>query len=155
MTAYTISTTKNEKAPDVQNKTVTELVNQQTEAIKKIITAQKLQHVEYPIVTRQDATVKETIKENAKDSNEDLHVRCQQLLNQQWQKSTTPPIKNDKPEIINNINEASTERPYGPLVRPELLKSKLPNINSQLGLTENENNIQLIKFEPVILQKRF
>lgn len=154
MTAFTISTAKTEKATDIQNnKTVTELVNQQTEAIKKIISAQKLQHVEYPIVTRQDATVKDTVKENPKDSNEDLHVRCQQLLNQQWQKSTTPPTKNEKLEIITNINEASTEKPYGLLVRPELLKSKLPNTNNQFGLTENENNIQLIKFEPVILQK--
>lgn len=130
------------------------MVNQQTEAIKKIISAQK-QQVEYPIVTRQDATVKETIKESTKDANEDLHVRCQQVLNQQWQKTTTPPtIKNDKLEIITNINESPTEKPYGPLVRPEMLKSKLPNnIKTKLGLTENENNIQLIKFEPVILQK--
>lgn len=139
------------------NKTIAELVDQQTEAIKKIISSQKQGHVDYPIVTKTETNLRDTV--NEKQITEDLRIRCQHLLEAQ-KSTTTVSTKQDRFDVIVDIKEAATEKPHGPLVKPDLLrfKPRFPTIQNHgetgtLHPTNNNSNIKLIRFEPVILQK--
>lgn len=123
----------------VQNKTIADLVDQQTEAIKKIISSQKQGHIEYPLVSNKEPIAKETL------SADDLKVKCQHLL---------ASTKRDRLDIVMDIKEKPT-----PPLKPEFNRFK-PQVTVQsAGESGNQqpynhqNNIKLIRYEPVILQK--
>lgn len=158
---YAASTTKTSLAtqpPRTENKTLEQLMTDQTEAVRKIIEAQRESEVDYPIVTKKESDTKQ-VTEKVKENTEDINIHCQQLLKDQQQQQkqqqqhhqhqqqqqnimgTASPIPEVSVKITENV------RPSGPFVKPDFGRRK-PGL-----APDNADNVKLIKFEPVILQK--
>lgn len=133
-----------EKPPEIlpvqpKNRTLEQIMTDQTEAVRKIIEAQRQSEIDYPVVTKKETDIKQ-VTEKAKDSIDEIHAQCQQLLKQQQQKTTTTTTEKQQAE--------AKPKPLGPFVRPDLNRRKFNGL-----VNDNVDNVKLIKFEPVILQK--
>lgn len=112
-----------------QNKTIEQIMTDQTEAVRKIIEAQRQTDIDYPIVTKKETAIAEKTKDEIK-------IQCAELTKQK-QKILTTTTTTERVEI----------KPLGPFVKPDLMVNRR-RFN---GLVND--NVKLIKFEPVILQK--
>lgn len=123
-----------------QNKTIEQMMTDQTEAVRKIIEAQRQTEIDYPVVTKKESDIKQ-VTEKAKESIDEIHVQCQQLLKQQTSTTTTTTTTTHRPE-------ERPSKPFGPFIKPDSNRRKFNGL-----VNENADNVKLIKFEPVILQK--
>lgn len=120
------------------NKTISELVKEQAEAIKKIVSAQKPinTQIDYPTVTRKDPDTKlKEIKEQ--ESIEELRVKCQHLF------KITNRNDDGDPNYSSAITTSTfaTVLPFGPPQKPEFLKHKKIN-------NPNHQNIESFEAKP-------
>lgn len=118
-----------------QNKTIEQIMTDQTEAVRKIIEAQRQTDIDYPVVTKKEENI------------EEIKLQCEELLKQKPKATTaatsTTTTTTQKPEEVR-------AKPLGPFVKPNLNANRR-RFNGVVN--ENVDNVKLIKFEPVILQK--
>lgn len=119
-----------------QNKTITELVKEQTEAIKKIVSLQRPTQIDYPTVTRKDPDIKSEVKlkeEKEKESIEQLRIKCQHLFKVMSKNDDNSPTT--RQPLTTTF---ATAIPFGPALKPDFLKNKpkfTTNINDEIETT--------------------
>lgn len=120
----------------ILNKTASELIKEQADSIKKVVSSQKPTQVDYPTVTMHEPAPNIDFKakeEKERQSIEELRLKCQNLfkISTESQPETTTPL--------------ATAIPFGPVQKPQFLQGIKP---IPLATTHNKQNIYIIESNP-------
>lgn len=154
--------------PSNQNKTISDLVKEQAETIKKIVSSQKQSQIDYPTVTRREPDIKmdSNIKEKKeRESIEQLRLKCQHLF-KLMNKNEDGASTIQTTAAIESTTPFATIIPFGPAIKPEFLKNKskpttqnLDNVyifestSPQQELTNNDNlAVESTQQNPIVIK---